>query len=234
MTKEITIIQFYKKLIRENILEKGAMLPVESEICSMFNASRMTVRKAMDKMVEQGWIYRISGKGTFVSKIAIENAYGLEGLSKFFKRKGYGFESKVLKMERKEAEPYISKILHIPQGGEAYHLKRLRIADGKPISVESVFLNALLFPGLEQFDFASESLYRVLRDTYNREIRLSNQTIYTADVEGDIALRLFNQKTATAMRAVILGYDKNSQLIVYEESYYNGYEYSFNVIVRKE
>ena len=55
------------KKIEEHVLQEGERLPSEAELCAEFDVSRITVRRAVDELVEEGVLERRQGKGTFVA-----------------------------------------------------------------------------------------------------------------------------------------------------------------------
>lgn len=66
-TKHEIIEKHYIRLIEENKVSAGDQLPSENEIASIFNVSRHTVRQALNYLVQEGWIYKERGKGSFYS-----------------------------------------------------------------------------------------------------------------------------------------------------------------------
>ena len=66
-TKHEIIEKYYINLIEENKVSSGEQLPSEHEIATLFNVSRHTVRQALSYLVQEGWIYKERGKGSFYS-----------------------------------------------------------------------------------------------------------------------------------------------------------------------
>jgi len=66
-TKHEIIEKYYINLVEENKVSAGEQLPSENEIASLFKVSRHTVRQALNYLVQEGWIYKERGKGSFFS-----------------------------------------------------------------------------------------------------------------------------------------------------------------------
>lgn len=234
MTKDAAILNHYRDLIRQNKLQENDMLPTENEMCDLFGASRMTVRKALDRMVSQGWVYRISGTGTFVAPAAFTRVYTVQGFSRYMSDKGFSVTSVVLAFQRVRPKPHVASLLGLAPDGEAWNLVRSRAVGGKVLAIESITLAADKFPDLDRHDFETESLYQVMKNDYGYEVISSSQKINTARIEGRYAQLLFGEQSGVALRATNLGYAKNAVLVEYEEAWYNGYEFSIDIHVRKE
>ena len=79
--KYLQIINYYQKLIDSGKLAEGEQMPTEEAIGQLFNVSRITVRQALDCMAQNGYIYKIQGKGSFVS--SQKNGYAAEPPKRF-------------------------------------------------------------------------------------------------------------------------------------------------------
>ncbi|MBE6072071.1 MAG: GntR family transcriptional regulator [Clostridium butyricum] len=66
-TKHEIIERYYINLVKDNKVSAGEQLPSENEIANLFNVSRHTVRQALNYLVQEGWIYKERGKGSFFS-----------------------------------------------------------------------------------------------------------------------------------------------------------------------
>ena len=124
-----------KDLIMQEIEDKTANSPIDSErdMAVRFDASRMTVRKAIDELVEEGFLYRDKNKGTFVAdrKLLKKNTAAemlQEEISEFI----------VMYFNVKDAAD-IAPILEIDQDDQVLSVVRLNTVNSKPTSVEEIF-----------------------------------------------------------------------------------------------
>ena len=124
-----------KDLIMQEIEDKAANSPIDSErdMAVRFDASRMTVRKAIDELVDEGFLYRDKNKGTFVAdrKLLKKNTAAemlQEEISEFI----------VMYFNVKDAAD-IAPILEIDQDDQVLSVVRLNTVNSKPTSVEEIF-----------------------------------------------------------------------------------------------
>ena len=90
MPKYLKVYEYLHGLIRRNRLDVGDQLPTEQELAKKFDLNRMTVRKAMDKLVVEEMVVRKRGQGTFlVAKKPKEFVYSLDITTGFFKDMRY-------------------------------------------------------------------------------------------------------------------------------------------------
>ena len=165
------IVNYIKNNIDNKIYEKGCILPSEKEFCNQFGTSRMTVRRAIDELVQSGWLYRVHGRGTFVSHFELQKSYLLHGFTENMIRLGCRPSSRVLAFELKEPEAYIAEQLKSLPTEKVYFLYRVRLVDHEPIALEKAYLPENRFPGLPKYSFQENSLYGVLRRYYDAEIK---------------------------------------------------------------
>ena len=72
-TKYTEIIENIKQKIQSNIYKSNELLPSEKELCTEYSVSRRTVRRAIIELVEDGYLYTVPGKGTFVHVLNKDN-----------------------------------------------------------------------------------------------------------------------------------------------------------------
>lgn len=147
---------------------KDKPIPSERELSEQAKVSRMTVRQALNELVNDGVLYRIKGTGTFISKSKIEQK-NIMSFSQMTRSKGITPVTKVLEMDKSSLFPGISEMLGVERDTRFYRIKRLRKADDIPIAIEEVFIPENYCPGIDRFDL-SRSLYGLLLDEYQYKI----------------------------------------------------------------
>jgi GntR family transcriptional regulator len=154
-------------------------LPNETRIAERFGVSKITVRQALQNLAEQGYIRREHGRGTFVARRKFdEGPRELTSFTEEMRRHDLAAASRVLAQFVVEADALVSDALLLPIGAPVFVLKRVRLAGGEPMSVQTAHIPAALVPGLE---IAAEmSLYEVLQSRYHLYAARARETYYAA------------------------------------------------------
>lgn len=155
--------------INDGTWRQGMKIPSERELSTMYNMSRITVRKAIDELERQGKLDKVQGKGTFVlSKSIIQNLGNLYSFSSEMEKQGKISSTKLIKREVLKADFKISEYLGIDEGAEVIYLERLRCADGNvPIMVERSYFEKAKYAFVMDIDVNRESLYKTLEEKYH-------------------------------------------------------------------
>jgi GntR family transcriptional regulator len=144
-------------------------------LCEKFEITRMTLRQAYARLEREGLLDAQRGRGTFVRRPRIERTLSqLIGFSEEMRTSGKSPASRVLSFEQTAPSPAALEVLG---DGPIYQLERLRLADSIPIAIEIVQIPVALCPGLDRFDFAAESLYRVLSQEYRVQLERCEQVV---------------------------------------------------------
>lgn len=220
-----------KKIILTKI-EKGEFdlsqpIPSERDLSEALNISRMTVRQALSQLVTEGVLYREKGKGTFVSKIKIEQR-NIMSFSDTVRNKGLNPSTKVLFFEKNIAKQDINEILQLKNNELVYNIKRLRLANDIPIGIEEVIIPEKYCPNLERFDLTA-SLYKLIREEYSLTINYVDNVIEASrpfkeekellDISANIPIIRISGKSFT----------ESGTNLLYERSVYRSDEYKYNV-----
>jgi GntR family transcriptional regulator len=144
----------------------GDRLPPERELAEWLNVSRITARQAIDALVESGMVFRERGRGTFVAEPKMRGLIGFTSFSEDMRARGYTPHSQILTQELTFVDEQLQKVLKIVPQEMALHLVRVRMADDRPVALQSAYLPHRLCPGLENEDLSEASLYSVLREKY--------------------------------------------------------------------
>ncbi|MET0813336.1 MAG: GntR family transcriptional regulator [Microbacterium sp.] len=156
--------------ISSGALRAGARLPPERELCQQLNISRVTLRKALGHLVEQGLLSPSHGRGWYVSADRSSTAGGhqkdwpnsLESFTETAERMGLPATSIVLRADTVPATLDESERLSVAPGTPLFVLARIRRLDGVPIAVDETRFALALAPDVAGADLTEGSIYRLL------------------------------------------------------------------------
>jgi GntR family transcriptional regulator len=151
--------------------EPHAQLPSQRALCKQFSMSHMTVRRAINELVQEGIIYAIPGKGIFVSPPSPMVEYdSLQGFAAQLARFGMAPTTSILDAEIMPASTLMGQTLKLPANTPLVYLRRLRLADGRPHAINISYLPHHLCPGLLEEFRLSDSLFETLRYVYGLKL----------------------------------------------------------------
>ncbi len=218
--------------IADGRYRRGGMIPSEPEYCRMFHTTRMTVRRAIDELVQQGELYRVNGKGTFVSHIDLQKTYQRQGFSQNMRALGIRPTSRMLLSEERTAPRKVLEELRLPEDERMLYLERLRMADYAPVAIERVWLSLTRFPKLAEYDFSVHSLYEMLRSEYGLEAGYSHQKLNAVAVTGGDAKLLFGKNSGIALSMHGVDYDHIQRPIAVTDALYHGRNYTLDIMIK--
>lgn len=147
----------------------GYMLPTELELCDQFGLSRPSVRTALLSLVNDGYLYRVKGKGTFVTtpQRLEESTIFIESFAEEMHRQGKNTQTEVLEFRIMQAEERICQLMGLAEGATIIKLTRLRycqdhIEEGPIVLTTSYFTTKLSF--LQNYDFSSISVHHAMAE----------------------------------------------------------------------
>lgn len=162
---------FITEAVAAGRLKPGDQIPSQRELGEMFQASHMTVRRAIDELLAEGVLFAVRGKGLYVHEgKKVAEAGALVSFSEDMARRGLQASSRLLAAGEESAAAILALALGVPAGAPLYYIQRLRYANAEPMAVQSSWLRADLCPGLLRFDFARCSLFQVLKEKYRLDL----------------------------------------------------------------
>lgn len=164
--------------IEEGVWNPGEAIPSERELSKIYKLSRMTVRKALDRLVATGLLYRVDGKGTFVNEPKVKfQALSLAGLRGQTTNLGYSASAKLLSIERILVPDKVAKVLKIEADTPVFLIERVVFGNNMPLALHRSYIPVSLCPTLPEHDLANVSLYSLLRSEYGVEIERGSETL---------------------------------------------------------
>jgi len=125
-----------QKLIENGSLQPGQALPSERELATLLALSRVTVRKAIAGLADDGLLTQRHGAGTFVTDRIIKSFSKLTGFTDDLRVRGLKPRVKFLERSVGEVSPEEALALHLSPGARVVRLRRLRFAGDKPLALE--------------------------------------------------------------------------------------------------
>lgn len=135
-------------------------------------------------------------------------------------------QAMTLRFQMISAEQEVASHLHISVGTQVYILQRLRLANDEPVAVETAYLPAHLFPGLENHDL-SQSLYQILRDVYGVHPAWADAEIQSIAANFEIAQSLGMRVGEPVLKAHRLTFTDAFEVVEYVISVYCGNRFTF-------
>lgn len=157
-------------------LRPGEMLPSERQLCDDYQVSRMTVREVLGQLEADGVITRVPGKGTFVAERVARSRLHMASFSDDMRRLGRTPSTVVLHSDHAVPPQATVSALGLASNEMAFHLVRLRLADGLPMSIDDGWYRAELVPGLLERDL-TQSLYALFAKEYDCPIDRAEQSV---------------------------------------------------------
>jgi GntR family transcriptional regulator len=171
----------------------GQMIPSEAELCKAFYVSRITVRKAVEELERSGLLIKRQGKGTFVTNVTMEHK-----LSKFYsfseelKQSGMTERVQVLSFDVISAPEKVRDRLRLQQNEKVFALRRLRMADEMPYTVEISYMPFNICSGLTVESIIEYGLYNTMRSLNIFPERIVEKLKATAVGKADAELMKVN------------------------------------------
>lgn len=218
--------------IAQNIWKPGEAIASEAELAAKYDISVATVRKAVDTLVIDGLIERVSGSGMFVRRPDFEHAF-----IRFTRVWGSAGDrripqSRIYKRETLPGPPEVTSALNLEEGARVIRLLRLRIYEETPIIHEEIWLDEARFaPVLTMEENQPKLLYPIYEDLCGAIVARAEETITIerankTDVE---LLGLRRGSSIVSVKRLSVGYDDNPIEWRYSRSSAEGFYYKIDI-----
>ncbi len=212
--------------VDQGILKAGSSLPPERELAAITNLSRVTVRKAIQALAEDGVIVQKQGSGSFVASDTPKFEQSLSRLTSFSEDMSRrGMASTSIWLERGVFMPSPDEVLALALTADASvsRIARLRTADNKPMAIERASLSTEMLPNPL---IVETSLYEVLEKAGLRPIR-ALQKISAINLAEDNANLLEVSPGEAGLRIERTSYLADGRVVEFTQSIYRGDTYNF-------
>ncbi len=204
--------------IRSGKYPPGSKIPSESALASTYKIGRPTVRQATEILIKKRLLIRKRGAGTFVEKEPQEvDLFSLAGTITSFHKRGISITTRILKKTR------LITVQDDPENPfserKAYFLSRISLVEKEPVLIEDLYLDPMLFMGIEEIDLTDRSLSQVVDEQYYMRPIGGKQNFRIGYLSGQKALNLdVSQSTPILIVKRFLDFSQKKNAI-YSELY---------------
>jgi GntR family transcriptional regulator len=156
--------------ILDNALAPLAKLPSESELMGAHSVSRITVRQALNDLQKEGLIFKVQGKGAYVSKPKVsQDVTRLQGLSEALSREAHQVRNRILSLKDVKAGRLVADRLAVAPDTIVCRITSLRYLDRQPIAIDVSYVSQAIGKSLRAADLASRDMI----DIYENDLGMS-------------------------------------------------------------
>lgn len=212
-----------QKSIEAGALEPGHSLPSERDLAKLLSLSRVTVRKAIAGLVDEGVLTQRHGAGTFVAARIVKSFSKLTSFTDDLRARGLKPRSVFFEKSIGEVTPDEAMALNLSPGAKVIRLHRLRYAGDEPLAIERTTIPQDLVADPEMVE---DSLYEALDKTHGRPKRALQRlraVAFDADQAKLLGLPLGSPGLFIERRAFLA----NGRVVEFTRSFYRGDAYDF-------
>ena len=216
--------------IKRNIYKIGECIPSESQLLSIYNVSRTTLRTAIQELVYEGYLYALQGKGTFVNPPkAVQDLNYITCWTETIKKLGMRPETKSIKYAQEPANQLIAKLLDIESGKIINKIERLRYANGEPLCIMTNYLIPEIAPRIFENGLIGESLYETLEKEYGVVLKRAIEKVEVTAATKEQALLLNVNKGFRLLHVLRITFDMSDRPFEVVSAFNRGDRYAYEV-----
>ncbi len=214
-----------KSKIQQGSYGVGDHLPSENQLCSIFNITRTTARKALEELQKEGFIERIKGKGSIVRER--RKSLGLLNVKGFSEAVGRNVST--IFLQEPALRPWITgfpfPLTDSERQSPCIHFERLRTVGEDPVMLENNWFSGKTLPGFLQSGFEEDSFFKTLSKKYMIEIKGSEQELKALPANEKVSRLLKVKPSGPVLQISIRFTTCNPEFFIYSELICNTMKY---------
>jgi len=221
------LLEILKRQIETAEWSVGTQIPTEGQLCGRYNVSKATVRQAIAELVSLGYLKKLQGKGTFVRRkkpghtITMLANFGEESMSC-----PPPYITRILEKKTLQAGDGIDDYLNLSEEDHCYFVSRLTVADGRPLSLQKLYISYGFISGsVDEKEAEGSSPYAILEVRCGIKIQRIRKLIDISPVTGKDAALLELTPGISVLRAREICYAHGDMPISFSESFYRTDKY---------
>jgi GntR family transcriptional regulator len=231
--------RWLEEILREDIsqgtYQSGDALPTEHALMRRYNLSITTVRRAVQDLVREGWIYRKAGKGTFVKRTKLEERLArLTSFAEEMQSRNIAPQFKLIRAESVVPPSEVARFLKIIPKHKAYLIERVQIANGEPIALARGYWNPEIGEQLAQHDLQRIALYEIVEQHLHIPLVEADEAINALTADADIAHKLGVRKNSALLVRCRLTYSSEMRPIEFTTTFYRADRYEYKIRLARQ
>jgi GntR family transcriptional regulator len=228
-----------KDTLRARILDgtyaPHSRMPSEHELCAMFDVSRITVRQALGDLQKEGLLFKLHGKGTFVSKPkAFQNVTSLQGFAEAMSSMGYEIVNQLRSLRIVKADRHLAAKLNVPEQAPLVEIHRVRLLNREPVSLERTWLPEALGKRIASADLATRDIFLILENDCGVPLGHADVAIDAILADDEIVDALRVEEGSPVLRIERLTHDASGAPIDYEHLYFRGDAFQYRLRIDRQ
>jgi GntR family transcriptional regulator len=213
--------------LRDKIIEgcfrEHGQLPSENQLAGTYGVSRITVRQALAELEKERLVFKIPGKGTFVSrrKPSLE-LLRLRGFAEAMSAVGVTVHNQLLSVLSVQANALTASRLQVPEGSPLTEFRRVRYARQEPVSLDVTYVRRSLGLRLAREDLARRDIFLIIENDYETPLGHADLSISAINADSALSALLDLPPGAPILRMERLTWSKAGQPIDFEFLFYRG------------
>lgn len=236
MQKYIYISNDIRNRILDGTYKANDQIPFEKDLCTIYESSKMTIKKALDILVSEGLIIKRRGSGTFVKDLAIEEIERITMANQFrgttALNPGKEVTSQALVFTVVSANELVANKLNLAPNSFVYDIYRVRYVDGKPKVMEKTFMPIDLIPGLKK-EHVEGSIYEFIEEDLGLLIQSGHRRLSVRKATDEEAHYLALEKGDPVAVAEQIAYFDTGAAFEYSTSVHRYDEFSVEMILTR-
>ncbi len=216
-----------RKHILEGVYKEGDLLPSENELCQIYGMTRPTVRQSLSTLASDGYIIKHQGKGSIVHHLSKEiGILSVSGTTSAVGDRNLKTRIIVKPVLKPWPQNFIFNLSELEIESGCIYMERLRLLDNIPIFYDISYLANINLPRITARQFENKSLFQILRDIYNIEIKGGEQRIKAIPASLKISSFLQLRKGEPVLHLERKMETNNQGLYLYSSIFCNTEKYS--------
>jgi len=209
--------------IASGTLPPGSQIPTENSLIERFGVSRPTVRKAVQNLISRGLVEILRGKGTFVTRPKItQELTALSGFVEDMQALGRTPTARLIDKQVVAADKTVAHQLALPAGILVVRIRRVRLADGEPVSFDETYLPREIGEKVITNDLEVEPIFSLLEQKYDLPLVEAEYRLEAVSAEPAVAEALGIAAGTPLFLIERTSYCAGNRPVDYEKLYYRG------------